>query len=126
MAMATLFGFAGWKRKTTETTGEEIAAAEAEKGRQKDAQVADLQKAASDLRAAMAANAPTFAVPTQPGKKKPSMNPDAVRKRAERKRASKYEEAEAPGGASARIRWLFILAGSPHYSGRSGGRDSLH
>ena len=95
MAMATLFGFAGWKRKTTETTGEEIAAAEAEKGRQKDAQVADLQKAASDLRAAMAANAPTFAVPTQPGKKKPSMNPDAVRKRAERKRASKKRKRQA-------------------------------
>ena len=95
MAMSTLFAFAGWKRKTTETTGEEISAAEAEKRRQKDAQVADLQKAASELRAAMAANAPTFAVPTQSAKKKPSMNPDAVRKRAERKRNAKKRKRQA-------------------------------
>jgi hypothetical protein len=80
--MATLFAFAGWKRKTEDTTVGEVAAA-------KNARKDQDEKALSGLRAAAAAKAaaagPAGGAPGQQARRY-SQNSDALRKRIERAR----------------------------------------
>ena len=75
--MATLFAFAGWKRKTEETSAEELAAA-------KNARLQQDKKAVSGLKAEAAAKAaaagPAGAAPGQQARRYSSSS-EAVRKR---------------------------------------------